>query len=296
MKITTPEQLQNLSQNFFLGNLPAMTNSSICFSENAKNNIFFCEEGVHLVNSTISFNGCNCVLFLCKNRNNYIVNLSLNNNSVLYFGADTYINGCVNIILSEQQHFFIGNHCLLSFGIWIRTADPHLIYSCTTKQRLNPSQSVYIGDHVWLGQSVLILKGTEIDSGSIVGAMSVLSGKKIPHNCSYAGNPGRLIKSDIFWDGACVHRYTDSQTKKSLQWNTYISSAKHLSSDSYIYKFDPKRTISFSDMDLFFSQHTPAEIVAYLQNLPSDKNRFVHEDAATAASTKSLLLRKFQKH
>ena len=68
----------------------------------------------------------------------------------------------MNVILSEQKHLFIGNDCLLSFGIWVRNADPHLIYDVESHKRVNPTKSIYIGDHVWIGQSAMILKGRKV--------------------------------------------------------------------------------------------------------------------------------------
>ncbi|MBD5518940.1 MAG: hypothetical protein HDR07_10835 [Lachnospiraceae bacterium] len=70
---------------------------------------------------------------------------------------------------------------MISFLAGIRNSDSHLIYSCDDGNRINPPQSVYIGDHVWIGEMVRILKDTQIDSGSIVGVRSVVADKK-PHN------------------------------------------------------------------------------------------------------------------
>lgn len=276
MTISTPEQLEKLQSNTFMGTLPMMKNSNITFAESAKNNVFFCEENVRLVNSAITFNGSNSIVFLCSSRHNYSINASMNNNNVLYIGRNNYINGCLHIVLSEQKHFFIGNGGMFSFGIWVRTADPHLIYTCDTKQRINPSQSVFIGDHVWIGQGALILKGTQIDSGSIIGGMSVVANKKIRNNSSWAGNPCRQIKDGIFWDGACVHGWIDSQTKNSAFWETYLKTQDGRAVDSYIYEFDETQSISFSEMDSVFTKCPIHEKLEFLKTMRSDKNRFVH--------------------
>ena len=98
---------------------------------------------------------------------------------------------------------------MFSFGIFVRTADPHLIYDSTTKGRINPSASVFIGDHVWVGQDVLILKGTRIGSGSIVGGATCIAGKMIPSNVTIGGNPARIIRENVFFLPNCVHSWTD---------------------------------------------------------------------------------------
>ena len=143
-------------------------------------------------------------------------------------GKDNYINGRLSVILSEQKHVIFGSECAISFGVWVRTADPHLVYDAETKQRLNPSKSVFVGDHVWIGQSVMLLKGTQISSGSIIGAGSVVAGKRIPANTAWAGNPARQVKEGIFWSGQCVHRWRDKETEEfqSMRTDKYIFDTK----------------------------------------------------------------------
>ena len=82
------------------------------------------------------------------------------------------------ILSLVRKNIIIGDNCMISFGSWIRNTDPHLVYDSSTYCRINPSKSVLIGDHVWIGQSCIILKGTVVGSGAILGAGSVVSGKK----------------------------------------------------------------------------------------------------------------------
>lgn len=231
--INKEEEFSNLKENIILGN-PKLTNSKIIFK--GKGNIIFCEQdGVHLLNSCLSFNASNSIIFLCKNRHNYLLNASINNDSVLYFGKNNYINGQLNIILSEQKNIIIGDECLFSFDCWFRTADPHLIYDSNTKKRINPSKSIYLGDHIWIGQHAFILKGTQIGSGSIIGGMSVTAGKTIESNSSYAGNPVKKLQESIFFTGDCVHSYREKETK----------SHDVFESDKYIYSYSEKEILSF---------------------------------------------------
>ena len=55
------------------------------------------------------------------------------------------------------------------------------------------SKPVHIKDGVWLGASVIVLKGVTIGENSVVGAGSVVT-KDIPPNQIWAGNPAHYIK------------------------------------------------------------------------------------------------------
>lgn len=270
---------EQLGTNQICGVFPQMKNSSIYF--NGQNNILFCEEGVQLSDTFLLFNGNHSVIYLGKNKHEYKLGVTVYHHSVFHMGRDNYINGKMNIILSEQKHCFIGDNGLYSGGIWMRNADPHLIYNCTEGKRINPTKSIYIGDHVWIGQSAMILKGTQIDSGSIVGAMSVAAGKKILHNTSWAGNPVRQVASDIFWDGACVHAWSDKQTEDSLDYGRFVDNyRKGCDKEAFVFHYDAQESIGYDELEQTFSSKiTPEEKVAYLKKLHSKvrKNRFVHE-------------------
>ncbi len=75
-----------------------------------------------------------------------------------------------------------GANTLITDGDWhlddIRVGDP---------------KPVVIGDNVWLGYGVIVMKGVTIGENSIVGAGSVVV-KDIPANCIAAGNPCGVIK------------------------------------------------------------------------------------------------------
>lgn len=181
-------------------------------------NILFAEPGVDLAESTVNFFGDNALLYLSDSgRHQYDLKLDLWRETTAYFGADNYFNGVFSAIVSERQNLIVGNGGSFSFGIWLRTADPHLIYDAATGRRSNMSKSILIGDHVWIGQNALILKGCMIGSGSIVSAAAVLAGKEVKSNSIYAGNPAKMIKDRKFFLGRSVHNYTDKKTEKSMQ-------------------------------------------------------------------------------
>lgn len=212
--ISKSRELLKVKNNIFIGNLPKMINSKIIF--NGKNNILFCDENVCLEDSILNFECNNSVIYLSSNKHKYKIKVDIRNNSVFYIGENCYFNNLANIYLSEQKNIIIGSNCLFSINIFMRTADPHLIYDINTHKRINLSKSIYVGDHVWIGQDTLILKGSTIGSGTVIGACSLVSNKKLNSNCIYAGNKLRLIKENIFWDGKCVHKWTNSTTEKYM--------------------------------------------------------------------------------
>jgi lipopolysaccharide O-acetyltransferase len=51
----------------------------------------------------------------------------------------------------------------------------------------------HIGDYVWLGEGVMVLKGVTIGAHSVVGAGSIVI-KDIPPFCVAVGNPAKVIR------------------------------------------------------------------------------------------------------
>lgn len=273
------------NDNRFIGTAPKMKNSSIVF--NGANNILYCDfdGNVELVDSEIVFNGNNSIVFLCSNNHQYKLKLSLNNDNVFYMGKDNYINGAITAIMSEQKHVFIGNNCLFSIDVWIRNADPHLVYDKKTMSRVNPTKSIFIGDHVWVGQSAIILKGSRIHSGSIIGAMSLVAGKQIPSNESWGGNPIRKISKNIFWSGECVHRWTSKETESYNQTK----------SNKFWFSMKQDEILPFEQIDDTLSDSTSSldDKLDFLRMISGSgkKNRFAYKTTRRTPLIKRMLRR-----
>lgn len=58
------------------------------------------------------------------------------------------------------------------------------------------SAPILIGRNCWIGENSRICKGVIIGDGSIVAANAVVT-KSVPANCIVAGNPAKIVKTDI---------------------------------------------------------------------------------------------------
>ena len=267
INITDFSKVPDLSGNriFVNAKTSSLENSTVSF--NGTGNILFVEDGVKLSKSTIKFMGNNCLVYLKKSSRVFMVQIDVYNNSTVYVGGGNYFNGPLHISASEEKNVIVGDDGLYSFDIWVRTADPHLIYSTETHERTNPSRSVFIGDHVWIGQSAIVLKKSVIGSGSIIGAASVVTGKNVPSNVSFSGNPARLIKSGIFFVGESVHGWTEEKAKEFESYDE----------DRWIYEDDGK-ALALSDIDYNLTHcETADERLAIVKSSfakEGNKNRF----------------------
>ena len=82
----------------------------------------------------------------------------------------------------------IGNDVRVGANCFILDGDGH-----QDDLRSGQNAPVVIGDHVWLGANVTVLKGVTIGENSLIGMGSVVT-KDIPANVVAAGNPCRVIR------------------------------------------------------------------------------------------------------
>ena len=121
--------------------------------------------------------------------------------AVIEIGDNVGISGAT---IYARQGIYIGDNTCVGGNCKIRDNDFHLIDAEERLRLLNdvhggdasdliPTREIHIGKNCFLGCNSIILKGTVLGDGCVVGAGAVVSGK-FEDNCVIAGNPARVIK------------------------------------------------------------------------------------------------------
>ncbi len=109
--------------------------------------------------------------------------------------------GGMNVFCDETADISIGDDCLFSFGINIWGTDGHSIIDRATGKLINAvSGKLVIGNHCWIGQDVKIMKSACLPDNTIVGGDSVVTKKFDERYTVIAGNPARVIKTNVDWN------------------------------------------------------------------------------------------------
>ncbi len=93
----------------------------------------------------------------------------------------------------------IGEACLFSSNVYITTTDSHSICDKKTGERINPGEHVTVGDKVWVGANVSLLKGSVIPANCVVGRGALVTKKIDIEHSVIAGVPAKVVKENIIW-------------------------------------------------------------------------------------------------
>lgn len=93
----------------------------------------------------------------------------------------------------------IGDDCMFSNNIIIRSSDDHAIYDMNSNDLINKPQDVKKGNHVWIAPNSRIMKGVHLSDVCVVATFCVVT-HDVSSNCIAAGIPGMIIKENIKWD------------------------------------------------------------------------------------------------
>lgn len=120
--------------------------------------------------------------------------IQIGKNAKLSIG-NSFINREVKIICNKE--ITIGNDCIIAMGVIIRDNDGgnHKILSAEYKN----CKSITIGNHVWIGENVVILKGVTIGEGCVIAAGSLVT-KDLPPYSLAMGSPAKVVRTNIQWE------------------------------------------------------------------------------------------------
>ena len=134
------------------------------------------EEGVKLRKTRLIIRGHSCIVKIGKNTS---------------FGQIRIVN------VGERNVVEIGEGCLFADNIELWASDTHSIYD-DKGNFINPEKPIKIGDNVWVGSFVKILKGVTIENGAVIGMNSLVT-KDIRSNTLNVGSPAQCVKENIHW-------------------------------------------------------------------------------------------------
>jgi maltose O-acetyltransferase len=133
--------------------------------------------------------------------------LSSQNHGKIIFGDYSKIGG--NSVINSVKSVTVGEYTAIGDSVFITDNNEHSINPddrllMRTKGdnhpyrlwRYSDSKPVVIGRNVWIGSRARICKGVTIGDNSIVAAHAVVT-KDVPPNSIAAGNPARIVKTDI---------------------------------------------------------------------------------------------------
>lgn len=122
--------------------------------------------------------------------------ISVHKDGQVDFGCNFNISAESSIVCSKQISF--GDGCLLSWDILIMDTDLHKIYDNNSKEQVNNSKDIIVGDNVWVGCRTTILKGVKIANGCVVAAGSVITKSCTEQNSIYTDKKESL-RTNICW-------------------------------------------------------------------------------------------------
>ena len=137
------------------------------------------------------------VLFHGKARIVHGSRIVVGNGGVLTLGDNFICTSTMSLICYKSIN--IGYNTLISWNTLIMDSDFHLVYVKDNTKDVVREREVLIGNNVWIGCRVTILKGTNIGNNCVIAAGSVVNKSFLEDNVLIAGNPASERKRGIGW-------------------------------------------------------------------------------------------------
>ena len=99
-----------------------------------------------------------------------------------------------NVCIFSKSKILIGKNCLIAPFCYFVDSDHGTELGSLIREQSMATAPITVGDDVWLGTGVIVMKGVTIGSGAIVAAGSNVT-KDIPPNTVFAGSPAKFIRN-----------------------------------------------------------------------------------------------------
>lgn len=153
----------------------------------------------NLINTYIEFHGSNNLVSI--DENGQIISNHLfvyDDNNTLQIGKHFNSGRDTTIAILEGGSITIGDDCLFSYNVEVRNSDSHSLMD-DKGNRINYAKDVVIGNHVWMAQRAIVLKGAIINDGCVVAANALVTNHFFEPASLLGGLPARVMKSGIDW-------------------------------------------------------------------------------------------------
>ena len=127
-------------------------------------------------------------------------NISVGKNATMTVGDNLTVSG--NTEFYCHHRISIGDSCTLSWGILMMDTDFHAIKDNTSQKTINAPRPIHIGNHVWIGSRVTVLKGVRMASNTIIAAASVIT-KSFDEEYCVIGGSGKdasILRHNVQWE------------------------------------------------------------------------------------------------
>lgn len=151
--------------------------------------------------------------------------------------GENFSCGGIEIQMNDgYERCTIGDNCLFSWGIKLRTSDGHSVIDLASGKATNIPKNVMIGNRVWVSEDVYFNKGSIVSDDSVVAAKAVLTKCFEQPNVIIAGFPAKVIKEDIKWD-----RRMPSEFNRSIDDNLELGKStflEHIKNNNYAQAYE----------------------------------------------------------
>ena len=108
----------------------------------------------------------------------------------IIIGNNVFIGNCTEFNITDN--IIVGDNCLIASGCRFIDHSHGYEYGQFINLQISSEKAINIGEDVWLGCNVIVLKGVTIGKGAIVGASSLVN-KSIPPYEIWGGVPAKKI-------------------------------------------------------------------------------------------------------